>query len=332
MPSKAHRTPSRLSVVVPVCNEAENLPELYRRLTAVLPDLAADYEIVFVNDGSRDNSLEILDKFHFENSRVAVIDLSRNFGHQAALTAGLDHACGEVVVCMDADLQDPPEVLPQLVARWSEGWDVVYAVRRNRKEGVAKRLAYAVFYRLLGRIADVEIPMEAGDFGLMDRKAVAEIRAMRERGRYLRGLRAWVGFSQTGVEYERDRRFAGDVQYTWLKLLRLAVDGVCAFSVLPLRLATILGLMVSALSFVSIVVAFYWKVFTTLAIPGWATTVIAILFLGGVQLLTVGILGEYVARIFEEVKQRPPYIVKRALGVRATTPEVAGRAQDRRSG
>ena len=310
-----------MSVVVPVRNEAENLLELYQRLSTVLPGLTADYEIVFVNDGSSDTSLEILEKLHFEDRHVAVIDLSRNFGHQAALTAGLDHVRGEAVVCMDADLQDPPEVVPQLVARWREGWDVVYAIRRKRKEGFIKRLAYAVFYRLLGRIADVEVPIEAGDFGLMDRRAVSEIRAMREHGRFLRGLRAWVGFNQTGVEYDRGRRFAGDVQYTWLKLFRLAVDGLCAFSAVPLRLATVLGLVVSAVSFAAVVLVLYLKLFTQSAIPGWAATVIPILFLGGVQLLTVGILGEYIARIFDEVKHRPPYIVKRSLGVRATTPQ-----------
>lgn len=302
-----------LSVVVPLCNEEACLPELYRRTVDVLEQVAPDYELIFVNDGSVDGSWALLQGLHASNPKVIALDLSRNFGHQAAITAGLRCAAGQAVVCMDGDLQDPPELIPDMLERWREGWQVVYAIREKRKEGLLKRLTYLVFYRMLRSLAEISIPVDSGDFALMDRQVVREIRVMPERHRFVRGLRAWAGFSQIGIPCERGRRFAGSAQYGLGKLVRLALDGLFAFSIAPLRLATVVGVLVSLLSFVGIVVVVWLKVATNNVVPGWAATVIPVLFLGGVQLLTVGILGEYVGRIFDEVKRRPPYIIRRSL-------------------
>lgn len=309
-----------LSVIIPVFNEQATLPELYRRLTAILVRHAPEYEVIFVNDGSTDDTWNVVSEWHLIDSRVTAIDLSRNFGHQAAIAAGLRYARGRMVVCMDGDLQDPPELIPELIARFEEGWDVVYAVRTQRKETLLKRTAYRAFYRILRRCAEIRIPTDSGDFALMGCHVVQLINAMPERHRFVRGLRAWVGFRQVGVEYARDARFAGEAQYTWRSLLRLALDGVFSFSAVPLRLATVLGLLVSALSFVGVGVVLWLKLAMRGIVPGWAATVIPILFLGGVQLLTIGILGEYVGRIFDEVKQRPAYIVKTELTVRRSQP------------
>jgi dolichol-phosphate mannosyltransferase len=304
-----------LSVVVPIYNEQATLAELFRRLTHVLSrDLAElAYEIVFVNDGSTDASFQILIKLHAEDPAVKVVNLSRNFGHQAAITAGLDYAKGDVVICMDGDVQDPPEVIPTLVARWRDGNDVVYAVRKSRQEGFIKRGCYAAFYRLLHSLSMISIPLDAGDFALMDRRVVDCLKALPERSRFIRGLRTWVGFRQIGMEYEREKRFAGMPKYTWPKLVNLAVNGLLSFSAIPLRMATAFGFVISFCSLLGIIVALYLKLFTDLAIPGWTATVIPILVLGGIQLLSIGILGEYIAQIFDEVKQRPLYVVDRIL-------------------
>jgi polyisoprenyl-phosphate glycosyltransferase len=300
-----------LSVVIPIYNEEATLSELYRRLTHVLSQNLAEltYEMVFVNDGSTDGSLQVLLKLHADNPTVKIVNLSRNFGHQAAITAGLDHAKGDVVICMDGDLQDPPEIIPTLVARWRDGNDVVYAVRKIRKEGFIKRACYAVFYRLLRRLSMVSIPLDAGDFALMDRRAVDCLNALPERSRFIRGLRTWIGFRQSGIEYEREKRFAGTPKYTWPKLIKLAVNGLLSFSAIPLRIATAVGFVISFCSLLAIFVVLYLKLLTDQALPGWTATVIPILLLGGIQLLSVGILGEYIAQIFEEVKQRPVYLV-----------------------
>ena len=303
--------PAQLSVVIPIYNEEASLPELYRRLTHVLSQNLAElaYEIVFVNDGSTDGSIQILIKLHADDPAVKVVNLSRNFGHQAAITAGLDYAKGNAVICMDGDGQDPPELIPTLVARWRDGNDVVYAVRKLRKEGFIKRGCYAAFYRLLRRLSMVSIPLDAGDFALMDRRVVDCLKALPERRRFIRGLRTWIGFQQTGVEYERQRRFAGVPKYTWSKLVHLAINGLLSFSAIPLRMATAFGFMISFCSLLGIIVALYLKLFTDQAIPGWTATVIPILWLGGIQLLSIGILGEYIAQIFDEVKQRPIYLI-----------------------
>jgi polyisoprenyl-phosphate glycosyltransferase len=300
-----------LSVVIPIYNEQATLSELYRRLTHVLSQNLAElaYEIVFVNDGSTDGSIQILTKLHADDPGVKVVNLSRNFGHQAAITAGLDYAMGGAVICMDGDVQDPPELIPTLVARWRDGNDVVYAVRKLRKEGFIKRGCYAAFYRLLCRLSMVSIPIDAGDFALMDRRVVDCLKALPERSRFIRGLRTWIGFQQIGVEYEREKRFAGTPKYTWPKLVTLAINGLLSFSALPLRIATAFGFMISFCSLLGIIVALYLKLFTDQAIPGWTATVIPILVLGGIQLLSIGILGEYIAQIFDEVKQRPLYVV-----------------------
>jgi glycosyltransferase involved in cell wall biosynthesis len=320
-----------LSVVIPIYNEEAVLPELYRRLTQVLSQnpLRLTYEIVFVNDGSIDGCRPILGKLHADDPAVKVVNLSRNFGHQAALTAGIDFARGDVVVCMDGDLQDPPEVIPSLLEKWREGYEVVYAVRKARKEGMVKRACYAAFYRLLGRLSQVSIPPDAGDFALMDRRVVDCLKTMPERSRFLRGLRAWVGFRQTGVEYERNRRFAGAPKYTWAKLVRLALNGLLSFSATPLRIATGVGTALSLCSLFSILVVLYFKLFTDKAIPGWAATVIPILLLGGIQLLSIGILGEYVAQIFDEVKRRPIYLVSEVLNGEEDGASPGFRAADR---
>jgi glycosyltransferase involved in cell wall biosynthesis len=304
-----------LSVVIPIYNEEATLSELYRRLTHVLSQNLAElaYEMVFVNDGSTDGSIQILVKLHADDPAVKVVNLSRNFGHQAAITAGLDYAKGDVVICMDGDLQDPPEIIPTLVARWQDGNDVVYAVRKVRKEGFIKRACYAVFYRLLRSLSMVSIPLDAGDFALMDRRVVDCLKALPERSRFIRGLRTWIGFRQIGVEYEREQRFAGTPKYTWPKLMKLAVDGLLSFSAIPLRIATVFGFMISFCSLLAIIVVLYFKLFTDQAIPGWTATVIPILLLGGIQLLSLGILGEYIAQIFDEVKQRPVYLVNDIL-------------------
>ena len=300
-----------LSIVIPIYNEEATLPELYRRLTHVLSQSLAElaYEIVFVNDGSTDGSILILVKLHADDPAVKVVNLSRNFGHQAALTAGLDYAKGDLVICMDGDLQDPPAIIPTLIARWRDGNDVVYAVRKVRKEGFIKRACYAVFYRLLRRVSMLSIPRDAGDFALLDRRVVDCLKAIPERSRFIRGLRTWVGFRQIGVEYERAKRFAGTPKYTWSKLVKLGVNGLLSFSAIPLRIATAVGFVISFCSLFGIIVALYFKLFTGKAIPGWTGTVIPILLLGGFQLLSIGILGEYIAQIFDEVKQRPVYLV-----------------------
>ncbi len=303
-----------ISVVIPVYNERENLPVLYSRLSAVLEGEGLSYEIVFVDDGSRDGSLELMRGLAREDRRVVVVELARNFGHQVAISAGLDHARGDGVIVMDADLQDPPEVLPRFISAWRDGHDVVYAIREQRKEGWLLRLAYAAFYRLLQRVAQIEIPLDAGDFCLMDRRVVDLLCGMPERNRFVRGIRSWVGLDQIGLPYERQGRHAGRPKYTVTRLIYLALDGLVSFSYLPLRVITLLGF---AVSLVSIMLAIFYavqKLTVGLSPPGFATLTVAIFFLTGIQLTTIGVIGEYVGRIFEEVKQRPLYVVRRVVG------------------
>ncbi|MCX7841271.1 MAG: glycosyltransferase family 2 protein, partial [Anaerolineae bacterium] len=294
-----------LSVVVPVYNEQENLPTLLARLTQVLDKTEPNYEIVFVNDGSRDDSAAILDAFAARDPRVVVIELARNFGHQVAISAGLDYARGSGVIVMDADLQDPPEVLPEFIAKWREGYDVVYAIRERRKENVFKRAAYMLFYRLLQRVANIQIPLDSGDFCIMDRRVVDLLNGMPERNRFVRGIRSWVGLNQIGLKYERQARDAGKPKYTFNRLLYLALDGLVSFSFLPLRMISLLGIAVSLVALFLAGVYTIQKITVGLYPPGFATTIVAILFFAGVQLITIGIIGEYVGRIFDEVKRRP---------------------------
>lgn len=304
-----------VSVVVPVFNEEATLDALVVRLERALEGAGLDYEVVFVNDGSRDRSAEMLRAHHARNPRLKCIMLSRNFGHQVAVTCGLDHAQGDAVIVMDGDLQDPPEVLPGLIARWRDGFDVVYAVRRRRKEGWAKVLAYKAFYWVLNRVSYLDIPLDSGDFSLMDRRVVDLLAAMPERNRFVRGLRTWVGLRQTGFEYERDARYAGESKYSFTKLLRLAFDGLVSYSFAPLRLVSNLGMLVSLSALLYMVYLLAARLFGDMTIQGWTSTVVIVLFLGGIQLLSLGIIGEYIGRIFDEVKQRPQYVIGDSLGV-----------------
>jgi glycosyltransferase involved in cell wall biosynthesis len=304
-----------LSVVVPVYNEQESIPELYQRLTSVLAGVVRSYEVILVDDGSHDLTWEIIRELAGRDGRVKGVSFSRNFGHQMAFTAGLDHADGDGVVIMDADLQDPPELLPELVARWRAGFDVVYAVRARRKgETLFKLFTAAAFYRLLRRITHVDIPVDTGDFRLMSRKAVEAFRHMPERHRFTRGMVAWMGFRQVGVPYVRAARHAGETKYPLRKMLRLASDGIISFSYLPLQLATWVGLLVGTLAFVALVAALVVRL-TGGAMPAWAIAAGALAFLAGVQLVAVGLLGEYVGRVLDEVKRRPLYLVRETVGL-----------------
>lgn len=304
-----------VSVIIPVYNEEENLPKLEERLVPVL-EQAGSYEIVFVNDGSQDRSVPMIREMHARNPRIKLLAFSRNFGHQAALTAGLQHARGQVVALMDADLQDPPELLHELLEKWREGYQVVYAVRMKRKEGPFKRLAYYSFYRILRSIANTEIALDSGDFCLMDQRVVQELRAMPERNKFLRGLRSWVGFRQIGVAYERPARFAGEAKFTLQKLIKLALDGMLSFSSLPLRLASYVGVATALAGAAYLLYAVIAHFLQQHVPPGWTSLIGIILVLGGVQLVVLGVLGEYLARVYDETKRRPEYVIDESLGIR----------------
>lgn len=305
----------RLSVVIPCYDERDNIEPLVARLRAVLERVAdGSYEVIFVDDASTDGSAEILDRLSREDPRLKVLHLSRNFGHQAALSAGLDFSRGAGVVLMDADLQDPPEMIAAFVERWRSGYDVVYAIRRRRKEGALKRAAYSAFYRSMRAIAEIDVPLDAGDFCLLDRAVVAALAPMREQHRFLRGLRSWVGFRQVGVEYERGRRMAGAPKYTLRKLVRLALSGYLGFSTMPLRLAAWLGFLAAAGGFLMAVWAAAARFFALSVPRGWASTLSVVLFLGGVQLLVLGVIGEYLGRVYDEVRHRPLYVLRSAVG------------------
>jgi dolichol-phosphate mannosyltransferase len=280
-------------------------------LTDTLSDLPYAWRVIYVDDGSRDRSPELLAGFADEDQRVGVVHLSRNFGQQLAISAGLAMTSADVVVLLDGDLQDPPEVIPLLTGKWAEGYDVVYAVKRERKEALPKRLLFSLFYRILRRLSNVDIPADAGNFSLMDRAVVDVINTMPERDRYVSGLRAYVGGKQIGVEFERAPRYAGQPRQSPLKLMRMATDAFFAFSELPLRFATILGFVVSGVAFLVLLNVLYQKLVSGAAILGWASTMTSILFLGGIQLIAVGVIGEYIGRIYNEAKGRPAWVVGR---------------------
>jgi polyisoprenyl-phosphate glycosyltransferase len=297
-----------LSVVAPVYDEEETVRDFHRRVSAALADF--DHEIVLVDDGSKDATPRLLGEIAAEDPRVRVITLSRNFGHQAALTAGLDHARGNVVVMLDADLQDPPELIPRMVERWENGSDVVYAVRRERLgESRAKLAAASWFYRVFGKLAQIEFQQNAGDFRLLDRAAWEALGSMRERSRFLRGMTVWVGFTQSAIEYERDPRFAGKTKFSLRRRLRFSFDALTSFSNVPLQMATLLGFVFSLIAFLGIPVALAMK-FAGLYVSGIASVLLAVLLLGGVQLIAIGIIGEYLGRVYDEVKRRPLYVVR----------------------
>ncbi|WP_322513303.1 glycosyltransferase family 2 protein [Chloroflexus sp.] len=308
------------SVVAPVYNEEQLIAEFCRRVIAALEPLGEPFEVVLVNDGCRDRSPEIMRELHERDPRIKVINFSRNFGHQIAITAGTDYATGKAVIVIDSDLQDPPEVIPDLIARWREGYQVVYGVREEREgETWFKKTTAAIFYRLIVRITNVKIPVDTGDFRLMDRKVVDALKRMREHHRFMRGLSAWVGFRQTGVPYRRHARAAGTTKYPLRKMLRFALDGITSFSYLPLQLATYLGFIVAAISMIFLLVVFIMRLANPAAAEpafyGQASTLASVLFLGAVQLISLGIIGEYVGRIYDEVKGRPLYIVAETLGI-----------------
>jgi dolichol-phosphate mannosyltransferase len=303
------------SLVIPIWNEQAVIPVLYERVVQVLESTAEQWEMLFVNDGSTDRSLALLVALQANDPRVKVLNFSRNFGHQIAITAGCDYAEGDAVIVMDADLQDPPEVLLRMIDRWREGYDVAYAVRTKRAgETRFKLWSASLFYRLIRSIAEIDIPMDAGDFRLMDRKVVLAMRGLREKNRFMRGLSSWVGFKQVAVEYERAARYAGETKYPLRKMVRLAFNAITSFSHLPLQMATYTGFFFAGFSGLGIVLAVIMRLFGHQQLLGQATTLVSVLFLGGVQLIFLGILGEYLGRIYDEVKNRPLYIVADTYG------------------
>ncbi len=303
-----------ISVIIPIYNEEKTLPELHRRLTATLQPIGRAFEILFIDDGSRDNSFALMKDAHARDPRVKYVKLSRNFGHQIAISAGIDLATGEAVILMDGDLQDPPELLATMIDRWREGYQVVYTVKRTRKENRLKRLAFHAFYRLLHALSPIDIPMEAGNFSLLDRSVVEVLRSMPERNRYISGMRAWAGFRQIGIPYDRDARYAGKPGMSLRRLIELALDGIISFSKAPLRIAVYFGLLAAAIAFLGGLYVLSEKLFTDKAILGWASTIVSITFLGGLILMTLGVIGEYIGRIYDEVKRRPLYIIQETGG------------------
>ena len=307
--------PQLLSVVVPMFNEEGTVDELCSRLRQALEARGVDFELIAVDDGSTDGTTTTLARLADEDERVKVVTLSRNFGHQTALTAGLDHASGDVVVTMDADLQDPPELIPEMLAMWREGSDVVYAVRTQREgETRFKRSTARLFYRLLQKLSDVPVTPEAGDFRLLDRRAVDAVLSMGERNRYLRGMTVWVGYTQTAIEYTRAPRRAGTTKYPLRRMIRFALDAIASFSHVPLQIATVVGFVIALFAFLCIPIAIGFRIAGEF-VPGITTTVIAVLGLGGIQLIAIGVIGEYVGRIYDEVKQRPLYVVRERRNV-----------------
>lgn len=302
------------SVVVPLYNEELVVNESFKRLYSVMNNTGESFEIVFVNDGSRDNTAIIVSEICKTNPNVKLINFSRNFGHQNAITAGMDYATGDSIVVIDGDLQDPPEVIPEMLKKWREGYDVVYGKRADRKgETIFKKITAAFFYRFMRSMTDVDIPVDTGDFRLIDRKVCDALKSIQEKNRYIRGLISWLGFKQTGVEFSRDKRFAGETKYPLKKMFKFAFDAITSFSYKPLKLASYSGLILSAISFLYLLYVLYIKLFTANAITGWASIVAVNLFFNGFILVILGIVGEYIGRIYDEAKARPLYIVKETL-------------------
>ena len=305
------------SLIVPLYNEQDTLPELVRRLTDVMNTLDEPTELILINDGSKDQSLMLLRSFYQQDNRICYINLARNFGHQIAVTAGLNFVRGDMAVILDADLQDPPELIPELIKQWRSGFQVVYAQRTKRiEESWTKKVLAYWFYRILQKFADVEIPTDTGDFCLIDRSVIDILNAMPERTRYLRGLRSWVGFNQIAVPFSRDARFAGEVKYTFRKSFKLAINGIVSFSQVPLRLSTYVGLFAAFVSLLMGLLILYWRIFVPNSpLTGFTMILVAVFFLGAVQLVCIGILGEYIGRIHEEVKGRPLYTISEIVGL-----------------
>jgi glycosyltransferase involved in cell wall biosynthesis len=304
----------KYSIVLPIYNEQDNILLLYSRLTAVMSEVTPDYEMIFIDDRSTDNSFSLLEELHAKDSRVKLLRFSKNNGHQIAITSGLDYATGNGIVIMDADLQDPPELLPQFFEKHNEGYDIVYAQREMRSgESYFKRITAFLFYRVMKLLTNIDIPLDAGDFRLIDRKVADALASMNERNKFLRGLISWTGYKQIGIRFKRDARHAGTTNYTLTKMFKFALDGIFSFSHVPLKMATVFGFVISGFSFVLILWALivrYWEI----AVPGWSSLMIAISFIGGVQLVTLGIIGEYLGRIYDEVKARPLYLLDKKIG------------------
>lgn len=304
------------SIVIPMYNEEEVIKETYNRLKEVMDQSSESYELLFVNDGSKDRSAQIIAELARTDKNIRLIDFSRNFGHQIAVTAGMDYARGQAVVIIDADLQDPPEVIPRMLEKWREGYDVVYGKRLKRQgETFFKKFTAYLFYRILGALTDDNIPKDTGDFRLIDRKVCDAMKQLNEKNRFLRGMINWVGFKQTAVEYIREERWAGETKYPLKKMLKLATDGIFSFSYKPLKLATYIGFLLSASGFFYLLYVLYQRLFTLNTQTGWASIIAVNLIFNGITLVILGILGEYVGRIYEEVKGRPLYIVKEVIGL-----------------
>ncbi|MCW8949364.1 MAG: glycosyltransferase family 2 protein [Sedimenticola sp.] len=300
----------KISLVAPFYNEEEGIEEFFTTVIPILEQAGDSFEIICVNDGSSDKTLELLSLWSGKRPEIVVVNLARNFGKEIALTAGLDHSNGDVVIPIDSDLQDPPELIPEMIAKWREGYDVVYATRTLRDmDSWFKRWSAELYYRLFNLVTDTKIPFNAGDYRLMDRRVVTTIGKMRERSRFMKGVFAWVGYRQTSVEYARPERFAGQESQSFKRLWKLAVDGIISFSTIPLRIWSYVGLFIALLSFLYGLMIITKTLFFGVDIPGYASTMVIILFLGGVQLMSLGVLGEYIGRIFEEVKKRPLYVV-----------------------
>lgn len=301
------------SIIAPIFNEKDNIPELHRRVSEVMDSTGEPWELLLVDDGSTDGSTDMIRELAKRDTHVRPVIFARNFGHQIAITAGWDFARGDAVVVIDADLQDPPELIVEMARKWREGYEVVFAVRAEREgESWFKLWTASLFYRLISRITDVKIPLDAGDFRLMDRKVVDVLKSMRERHRFPRGMSAWVGFKQVGVEYKRAARIAGETKYPFRKMFRLALNAITGFSYFPLQVATYIGFFSAGIAAVAIPIVIYMRMTGSQAFFGQATTLIAVLFLGGVQLISLGILGEYIGRLYDEAKGRPLYIVREA--------------------
>lgn len=305
----------RYSIVAPCWNEEGNLPELYRRITGVMDQTAEPWELVLINDGSTDRTADVMRELHAADPKVRIVDFARNFGHQLAVTAGMDYAHGDAVILIDSDLQDPPELILEMIEKWKAGYEVVFAIRKERRgETWFKLMTAKLFYRLIYRITDVDIPLDTGDFRLMDRKVVTQMRNMKEHHRFIRGMTSWVGFKQTGVSYVREERFAGETKYPLRKMVRFAITAITGFSIFPLQLATFMGFIIAVLSALFIVGAIIARLSGGQAFEGQATTLIMVLFLGAIQLISLGIIGEYLGRIYDEVRGRPLYVVNEVIG------------------
>lgn len=303
---------TKISAVVPIFNEEGNINILYKKLRETFLKIDKNFEIIFINDGSFDNSFKILQKISRKDKKVKIISFSRNFGHMSALNAGLTYSSGQKVAVMDADMQDPPQVIIKMYKKSLEGYDVVYGVKKKRKESFLRVFLMKIFYKLLDKISNLKMPLDAGTFSILDRKVVDIIVNLPEKNKYFSGLRAWTGFKQTGVVYERAKRYKGK-EASFARLFKLAMDGIVSFSFVPLKMASFLGFIFSVFAFVLIVVLFILKFFVNLGIVGWTSTISTILFIGGIQLITLGIIGEYLARIYDEVKRRPEYIIQEKI-------------------